>query len=222
MIKAVAFDIDGTLYPNHKMYRYLAGSFLLHPRLGLAYARARKEIRIDPPFDGEPLHTRLAQIIAKDLNIPFHKAGNLMTEKLYKKWVVSFKRVRAFKGVESLLFRLSSKGMPLAVLSDFPVDKKLNYMGINDYFKVRLSSEDCGRLKPDPRPFNYLQEKLNVPAENILYVGNSYEKDIIGAKNVGMKTAYIVGFWKKKKKNYEKADFIFSSYKELETYLCSK
>ncbi|MBN2651451.1 MAG: HAD family hydrolase [Spirochaetales bacterium] len=222
MIKAVAFDIDGTLYPNYKMFVHTASSFFLHPRLVKAFSRVRKEIRKNPPFDGEPLRTRQTQLVAKELGISLQKAGFLVDNKLYGRWVTSFKKLKAFKGVESLLFQLKSKGLPLAVMSDFPVEKKLVYMGIDDYFKVKLCSEDCGRLKPDAKPFLFLQKELDIPAEDILFVGNSYRYDIVGAKNAGMQTAYIVNSRKKKKNLYEKADFIFSSYKELETILCKK
>ncbi len=49
-----------------------------------------------------------------------------------------------------------------------------------------------------------------------MYVGNSYEYDILGARNVSMKAA----FFSKKNINYKgMIDFIFHDYKDLREYI---
>ena len=42
-----------------------------------------------------------------------------------------------------------------------------------------------------------MAQKLGVPEDKILYVGNSVKYDVIGARNCGMKTAYVMPFWRK-------------------------
>ena len=57
---------------------------------------------------------------------------------------------------------------------------------------------------------------LNVPPEKILYVGNSIRADINGAKKAGMKTAYIMPFWRKiLNKKLAQADISFKNYRQL-------
>ncbi len=84
-------------------------------------------------------------------------------------------------------------------MSDFPIlDRVENLLGIQDSFwDILYSSEDTGYLKPHKVPFLKIIEDLNLSSNNILYVGNSYEYDILGAKNVSMKAAF---FFKKEYK----------------------
>jgi putative hydrolase of the HAD superfamily len=222
MIKAVGFDIDGTLYKNYKMYIHTFPSFLKKPGLVKAFGKVRKEVRKNPPYDGEKFRDRQAAITARLLGVEPEYAAQIIEDKLYSVWVKSFRGIKPFPGVEQLLFDLQQQGIPLGVLSDFPVEKKLLYMGIDDYFKVKLCAEDSGRLKPDPRPFLDFADKMGHKPEDILFVGNSYKYDIIGAKKAGMQCALIVSKRKKRKNSYPEADFIFSSYRELATYLCKK
>ena len=88
-------------------------------------------------------------------------------------------------------------GYKIALLSDFPPEQKKDIWGTAPLCDVIMGSEQCGALKPSIYTFGTLIKKLDLPAENILYVGNSIRADITGAKRAGMKTAYIMPFWRK-------------------------
>ena len=53
-----------------------------------------------------------------------------------------------------------------------------------------VTFEDTGERKPNPAPFLAVLKKLEVKPEEALMVGDWAERDIVGAKNVGMKTAF--------------------------------
>jgi len=53
-------------------------------------------------------------------------------------------------------------------------------------FECILLSGETGIFKPDPRIFWQAARALNVEPEACLYVGNSYEDDIVGSKRAGM------------------------------------
>jgi 2-haloalkanoic acid dehalogenase type II len=56
-------------------------------------------------------------------------------------------------------------------------------------FDVIVTSEDAGFYKPDPRPYQLALEKLDLPAERVLFVaGSAY--DMFGTAQVGLDT-----FW---------------------------
>jgi putative hydrolase of the HAD superfamily len=104
------------------------------------------------------------------------------------------------------------------MLSDFPLENKIEYLGLRGKWDAILCSEATGRLKPDPLPFIKLAEALGLPPEKILYVGNSFSYDVIGAQKAGMKAAWIKPmiscsrvFGKKRKT----ADFVFYNYRQL-------
>ena len=50
---------------------------------------------------------------------------------------------------------------------------------------------DVGIYKPDPRAFALLLEEMDVTAEQTLFVGDTYDADIVGAHDVGMYTAWV-------------------------------
>jgi putative hydrolase of the HAD superfamily len=60
-----------------------------------------------------------------------------------------------------------------------------------------------------------------VAPERILYVGNSVEYDVRGAKAVGMRTALITLWPRKRRAQNAEADFIFSDYRQLRGYVLS-
>ncbi len=84
--------------------------------------------------------------------------------------------------------------------------KALERGGIKHFFDYFFSSNDAGYSKPDPRFFTALTNFVNVAPNNCLMIGNDYEKDIVGAANVGMKTLFY---------NYLKIDGNFSAATEI-------
>ncbi len=208
-IKAVAFDIDGTLYPNASMYLRSAPFFLTHLRQFSCFSRVRKEIRTMRPVRN--FKEIQAQLFAKYMGIPEEKAKRIIENSFYKRWESTFRYVKPFPNIKEILSDFKAAGLKLGVMSDFPVDRKLRLLGLDDYWDCMFSSEDTGYLKPEPEPFLALAECLKIPPANILYVGNNYEYDIIGAKNAGMLTAHLT----KKPISGGKADISFFDYKEL-------
>ena len=58
-------------------------------------------------------------------------------------------------------------------------------------FPVALSSEGVGAYKPLPAAFQRVLTELGVGAEEAVYVGDTLYDDILGAKGVGMRSAWI-------------------------------
>ena len=66
--------------------------------------------------------------------------------------------------------------------------KGLNRVNADQYFSGIFASSDIGFEKPDLRFFMEIVGKLKLAAEEFVMIGDNYLKDIIGAKNCGMKT----------------------------------
>ena len=59
--------------------------------------------------------------------------------------------------------------------------------------------------------------ELGVKPEEILYVGNSAKYDVLGAKNAGMKTAYLEPLWRRLlHKPLKDADISFKNYRQFQ------
>lgn len=216
MIKAIAFDVDGTLYPNYQMYLCSLSSLISSPRLMYNFGKVRKEIRT-LTYEGS-LHDQQAKLLSRRMGIPQEKAAEIMEHHLYQRWESSFRCIRPFKYVRELLPALRRAGLKLGVLSDFPIENKLRFLGLEEFFDVAVTSEATGYLKPHSIPFLRLAGRLETAPEEILYVGNSYHYDVLGASEVGMKTAWIT----RKKNHSSTADIVFSSYRELREILFEK
>jgi HAD superfamily hydrolase (TIGR01549 family) len=67
----------------------------------------------------------------------------------------------------------------------------LRKLGIDQFFNAVLVSDEIGWRKPHKKIFENALEKLQVRAEETLYVGDSPLEDIKGAKAAGMKTIFV-------------------------------
>ena len=104
------------------------------------------------------------------------------------------------------LEHLRDAGFKLAIVSnwDTPLDPLTERLGIAHYFDIIVASHDTRVLsaKPDPHIFNYTLAAVGVSAEEAVHVGDTYEADIIGARNAGIRPILIdrdntqAGRWK--------------------------
>ena len=69
--------------------------------------------------------------------------------------------------------------------------KSLRKLGISEYFNATLVSEAVGWRKPSSQIFRDALEKLQVSADQAIYVGDSPTEDIKGASDMGMKTIFV-------------------------------
>ena len=68
---------------------------------------------------------------------------------------------------------------------------KLRALGIEPCFDAIVVAGDHGLYKPDAAAFRVLATALGCPTERVLFVGNDYETDVRGARNAGMRAAWI-------------------------------
>ena len=86
------------------------------------------------------------------------------------------------------LDRLLGAGLRLGVVSnsDGRADEALIAADLRDRFEFVIDSQLVGFEKPDPRIFAFALERLDLGREDVLYVGDLYEVDVIGARRAGM------------------------------------
>lgn len=84
---------------------------------------------------------------------------------------------------------------PMVLVSNFygNVETVLKDFGIDKYFKKIVESAVVGVRKPDPEIFRIGVRDLNLPADEVLVVGDSYRKDILPAREAGCRTLWLKG-----------------------------
>lgn len=68
---------------------------------------------------------------------------------------------------------------------------KLAALGLTEAFDTIVYAGDMARRKPHPEPFDRALDALGAKPERTLYVGNSLEHDVAGARNAGLPVAWI-------------------------------
>jgi putative hydrolase of the HAD superfamily len=103
---------------------------------------------------------------------------------------ISRKRLAAFPQTHEMLAQLKTS-YQLAVVSDGQTAyglPELRAVGLAEYFAPIVISGDFGYRKPDTRLFQAALNELRVPAGEAIYVGNDRFRDVLGARQAGMKT----------------------------------
>lgn len=106
------------------------------------------------------------------------------------------------------LAKLSTK-VSVSLYSNIEVTAALLPLGIDSSLFVHiLNSKIVGKPKPAPEGFRRMIELSNVPAQQILYIGDNVKKDILPAKKAGLLTGII---WSRS----TEADFSFDSFEDV-------
>jgi len=82
---------------------------------------------------------------------------------------------------------------PLTIISNGFIEvqyKKLRSANLEHYFTHIVLSEGAKALKPDKRIYEYAMQLNNATASECLMIGDSYEADIVGARNAGIDQVY--------------------------------
>ena len=93
------------------------------------------------------------------------------------------------------LLRELGRDRVLGLLSNFDhgptAHAILRREGIEDLFRVVLISEEFGRRKPHPAIFTKALKELGAAASEVLYIGDTFEDDVAGARAAGIEAAWI-------------------------------
>lgn len=235
--KAICFDIDGTLYPIGVMNRRIFRLSAVHPVFGLKYRKARREFRRhQATFTREiPFRWREAAIVQngtgeepkqefseESFRKLYGKAYDRLDKWAYRKMERLYERTEPFAGVASTLEKIRNNGLKVGVFTDFPLFRKLEGMELASLVDFAASCDDAGFLKPDTHCFEYLLYNLKMGPQDVLYVGDSYEKDIVGANASGI-DAVLVNVRGLKpadaEKKYPLAKAVFGTWAEFGKWL---
>lgn len=216
----MAFDIDGTLYPGWRLALRVMPFMIRNARLMRAFRAVRQELRREQrtaliPF--EDFFFAQATRIAPRVGLSAEEVRAFLDTALYRGWRRHFLHIKPFPHVLSSVLELRRHGLKIALLSDFPPSQKGCLWGVRALCDVTLGTEEIGSLKPSPRAFYALAQRLNLRCEEILYVGNSVH-DVEGAHTAGMRIACVRRPFTSLRVR-RSADWLFSDYRTLCAYV---
>ena len=214
---AVAFDLDGTLYPAYRLNLRLIPFGFKNICLLRAMGRVRTLLRRTGAYEAD-FYELQARLMAEILNKDPQKVREDNERLIYRGWEPFFKEIELFPRVRETLRAFREAGIRMGLLSDFPPEKKLENLGLADCWDAVICSEQVGRLKPDSAPFLELARRMGAAPRDMLYVGNSLSYDVEGACRAGMKAALIRPWWKKTPFTAEQV-FVFYDYRQLHDFV---
>ena len=193
MIKAVIFDLDNTLVDFMAMKRQAIEAAIHAMRdAGLRLPAEEIRRRIDAIYEQRGIEFQ--NVFDQLLFDEFSK----IDYKILSSGIIAYRRAREaalvpYPHVYMTLVELAKMRLKLAVVSDAPAREawlRLCYLNFHHIFDVVVTFDDTGERKPNPGPFRKALERLDVKPEEALMVGDWAERDVVGAKQVGMKTVF--------------------------------
>ena len=106
---------------------------------------------------------------------------------------------------------------PTALVSNFygNIATVLQDFGIDRFFSIIIESAVVGVRKPDPQIFLLGVEALRIRADEVVVIGDSYDKDILPAKTAGCRTIWLKNTGWSEYTGIETADLVISDFAEL-------
>ncbi len=97
------------------------------------------------------------------------------------------------EGVVELLTTLRETGFRLGVVSNrtHPYEEQLANLGLQSFFEIALAAGTVNAWKPDPAIFQHALDLMQAKPQQVLYIGDNYFADVIGARRAGIDSILI-------------------------------
>lgn len=193
MIEAIVFDLDNTLVDFMRMkHNAVEAAIKAMIDAGLDQPYAVIKTKIDEIYSERGIEYQM--VFDQLLN---HFVGSV-DYKILSAGIVAYRTAReaelnTYPKVIPTLIKLIKMGIKLGVVSDAPSKEawlRLSYIGLHHIFDAIVTFDDSKQRKPSPVPFNLILKKLGASPGRSLMVGDWAERDVVGAKSVGMMTCF--------------------------------
>lgn len=223
MISGVIFDIDGTIYDYgandkvavKKLCEFAEKNLNTDEKNFLEVYDAAKNVVKEKLSDGGSRHSRVLyfqtvlELLGKNSFLHIHEMYDTY-------WNAFLEGMKPFDGLPEFIRKLKDAGKRIALCTDMTAQiqyRKIERLGLSKFIDFMVSSEETGLEKPSRVMFELALKKLNVRPENAAYFGDSLERDIEGAANVGIKPFRYIGKVREPATDIDCVEF--SSYREI-------
>lgn len=202
MIKAVVFDADNTLYITEKNNAYEEQFSYLEKE-----ARVKKDIIRErwEKIKGELASQNKAPDKARrpysityalvGLGVEPEKAEKLSRESLEIFWKAILRDLVFDKEVRKILQGLKKKYKLIIASDEFEKELKMKlnrvFIDWRKYFRFLVTPDIVGEMKPSQKYYETILSRAQLKPEEVVVVGDSWEKDLEPAKALGIKTILV-------------------------------
>lgn len=152
-----------------------------------SYHKWNRESRIElKPFEV------WKKFVLKDYHFPDEKLSSI-AENLTYLYETTFYFREMRPEMPEVLEAIKSMGLSMGIISNTQsqrqVPDNLTQYGIIDYFNPIVLTSQYGLRKPDPSIFYHAARLAKVPTGSCMYVGDKINRDILGARRAGFRSA---------------------------------
>ncbi len=183
--KAVIFDLDDTLYSEKEYvksgYRAVAQEL---PQISEAAEKLWAAF-----LEGRPA----IDVVLQDEGI--------YSEELSGKCLDTYRshipEIHMYDGISELIDSLKKNGVKVGIITDGRPDgqrNKLDALGLNDMVDEIIITDEIGGpafRKPNDISFRIMQRKMNIPFQDMIYIGDNANKDFTAPKRLGMRSLWF-------------------------------
>jgi phosphoglycolate phosphatase len=195
-IKAIAFDLDGTLIDSVPDLTAATNATLLE--LNLAEV-TQDQVRHWIGNGAQVLMQRALNFVLNK-TVSEQELTDVMGCFLKHYELHLEKHSTLYPNVLETLTALSQAGFQLAVVTNKPYQftvPLLKAFGLESFFSLVLGGDSLAKMKPDPLPLTHLLDTWQIGAEQLLMIGDS-KNDILAAKaakvaSIGLTYGYNYG-----------------------------
>ena len=178
-ISAVIFDLDDTLYSEKD---YVKSGFI-----AISDSFPKVENMYDKLWTAFENGEKAIDVVLKEAEILEDKDKALKIYRSHKP------RIKLYNGVNAMLNRLR-RTKKIGIITDGRPEgqhAKINALGLD--VDAVIVTDELGGIefrKPNIAAFLLMQEKMKVPYDTMVYIGDNIQKDFIAPKKLGMQTIW--------------------------------
>ena len=195
-IRAISLDLDDTLWPIEPVMlraeQRLDAWLKTHcPRAAEHYPiPAMRALRDQVAGENPHLaHDFTAQRrLSLSAALTPHGYGDDHVESAFTEFYAARNQVECYADALPALERLAAL-FPLVSLTNGNAD--LHKIGLSRFFQFSICARDFGAAKPAPQIFHSACDRLGLPPDAVLHVGDDPEQDVAGARAAGLRCAWL-------------------------------
>jgi putative hydrolase of the HAD superfamily len=219
MFNGVIFDLDDTLYDYESIHpiaienvcNYICRKLNINSQKFYdVLEKARYETKLYTK-NTAACHNRLIYF-QKTIELLGANPFSYSMEMYDLYWEYMLNNIRLKKGAKEVLDELKNRNIKIAICTDLTAHiqyRKIKKLKIDQYIDCIVTSEEAGEEKPGKNMFSITLKKMNIDKSEVFFVGDSLEKDIVGAHNAGI---FPVWF----NPNKKKAENVGFEYMQIE------
>lgn len=196
-VTVIAFDLDDTLWPcmptihraEETLYRWLERHY---PRITNGFSPAQLvELRREFSARDERYRidmTALRREFLHYLGESHDYEGEHLAQQGFDIFFAARQQVEFYDDVLPCLERLQRR-YRLGAISNG--NASIEHVGLSDLIEHAVSPSEVQVAKPDPQIYHHLAQRFGAPPEQIVYVGDHPEYDVVGAIDAGFHAVWI-------------------------------